>query len=213
VDISGAYASEEEEPCSSYGTGESEPEEAGEMLVSNEGDVWSEPLEHMKGAIAAMHGTQFVILEKLSALEKLVSCVQEDTTWLRGDVRVVHEVVEKLSDYVSTLSNTVAVVEGMPELRSPDVSAWGAWTKDEANARQRGRSESTRVEEIDRVLLGEEERNHLPLGGESLVLETQMYDSHTGLHSTPFPFGEEGEGGGLSNARDSGTTISLPTEE
>jgi hypothetical protein len=46
-------------------------------------------------------------------------------TWVRGDVSVVHEVVEKLSDYVSMLNNTVAIVEEVPEQRSPEVSAWG----------------------------------------------------------------------------------------
>jgi hypothetical protein len=29
--------------------------------------------------------------------------------WVRGDVRVVHEVVEKLSDYVNMLKNTVEI--------------------------------------------------------------------------------------------------------
>jgi hypothetical protein len=38
---------------------------------------------------------------------------------------VVHEVVKKLSDYVSILSNTVAVMDGVPEQRFPKVSAWG----------------------------------------------------------------------------------------
>jgi len=48
MDISGAYASDEGEQCSLYGTGESELEEVPEMEVNNDGDAWIESLEDMK---------------------------------------------------------------------------------------------------------------------------------------------------------------------
>lgn len=75
MDISGAYASDEGEQCSSYGTGESELEEAPEMEVNNDGDAWIESLEDMKSSIATMDATQSVIVDKLATLEKMVSCV------------------------------------------------------------------------------------------------------------------------------------------
>jgi hypothetical protein len=75
MDISGAYASDEGEQCSSYGTGESELEEAPEMEVNNDGDAWIESLEDMKSSIATLDATQSVIVDKLATLEKMVSCV------------------------------------------------------------------------------------------------------------------------------------------
>lgn len=114
-----ASASEEGEQCSSYGTGESESDEVLGKDVNNGGAQWTESVEDMRKTIVALNETQPAILDKLVALEKLVSFVQEDTTWVRGDVRVVHEVVEKLADYVSKLSDTVAMVDGVPERTSP----------------------------------------------------------------------------------------------
>ena len=110
-----ASASEEGEQCSSYGTGESEPNKALGKEVKNGGDPWTESVEDMRKTIATLNVTRSAIMDKLAALEKLVSFVQEDTTWVRRDVRVVHEIIEKMADYVSRLSDTVAVVDAVSE--------------------------------------------------------------------------------------------------
>lgn len=79
-DIPKASTSEEGEQYSLYDTDESEPEEALEMKVNNDGDALIESLEDMKCFIAALDATQTVIVDKLATLEKLVSCVHKDIT-------------------------------------------------------------------------------------------------------------------------------------
>lgn len=56
-----------------------------------------ERLEEIKNCIAMLDATHSTIVSKPALLEKVVIDVQEDVTWMRGDVRVVHEVVEKIS--------------------------------------------------------------------------------------------------------------------
>ena len=83
--------------CSSYCTGESEEEEPLEIHTNSAGDAWMERLEEIKNCIAMLNATHNTIVSKPASLEKVVIDVQEDVTWMRGDVRVVHEVVEKIS--------------------------------------------------------------------------------------------------------------------
>lgn len=52
-------------------------------------------LEDMQCCIATLDAIQNIIVDKFAALEKLVTCVQEDIMWVRGDLGVVHEILEK----------------------------------------------------------------------------------------------------------------------
>ena len=152
-------------------------------------------LEDMKTSFAALETGQNVIVQKLAGLEKLLSTVGEDVSWVRGDVGVLHEVVEKLADYVSKFSNTVAVVDGVPEQPSPPMSAWGTWRSEEHAKEGERAGRTTFVEE--RALEVEEERSHTPMyeDADSSILETQMFDVNTDMHTSIISLADEGEHG------------------
>jgi hypothetical protein len=209
-----ATTSEEGDQCSSYGTDESEPDEGLEMGVQNSGDQWTESVDVMKRSLAALDATQHKIVEKLSTLEKVVNVVQEDTSWMRGDVQVVHQVVEKLSDYVSVLSDTVAVVEGVPTKKSPLVSAWGHW-KEEALPKERGSTQQPGIGDDDELHAGDEERNHMQVGhdGDTAIAETQMYENTICMERNTGSLASETEDGGWDKSCYTGRTLALPTEE
>lgn len=117
--------SHEEDECSSYGTGESEREETLDIWANIASNALIEKFEDIKCCISMLDATQNVIVKKLESMEKVVTLVQEDVTWVRGDVGVVHEILEIIAEHVSMLNPTVAEVEGVPEHRSIQVSAWG----------------------------------------------------------------------------------------
>lgn len=96
-----------DDKCSSYNTGESKQEGAMEWQTDNASDGWMERLDDINSYITTLDDTQNAILNKLASLEKLVTCVQEDMTWVRGEVGVMHEVLENVAEYVGNLSNTV----------------------------------------------------------------------------------------------------------
>ena len=91
--------------------------------------VWVDMHESAKGYIS----TQKEIVAKFESLENAVVSVQEDTTNLRAEVRVVHEEVEQLAEHVSLLMNTMGYVDGVPNHRCPDPSACGQWQGGPAN--------------------------------------------------------------------------------
>lgn len=130
ADLPSAAASPSGEDGSLYTTGDSEEELGLPTDALIRGEPVTESVEDMKSCIATLDASQNVMVRKLGALEKLMMSVQEDITGVRGEVGVVNEILEKLSDYVSLLSNTVAEVDGMPAPRSPAPSAWGGWGND-----------------------------------------------------------------------------------
>ena len=219
LETPGATAPEEGDQLSSYATGDSDPEEWLDMEVQNSGGLWDKSLEGMKLSLASMDATQRSIVDKLSALEKVVNAVLEDTSWVRGDVRVVHEVVAKLSDHVSVLSNTVATVEGVLEEKSPPASAWGSW-KESAPAPKPGSTQPPSgtqphsIGEDDEEPAGDEERTLLHTGtdGYTAIQETQMYENNISMQRNTMSPPEETEDGGWDKTLYTGRTLSLPTE-
>ena len=173
-----------EDDVSSYGTGESDQDAGMAMTTRNDSNGLTERLDDIKRCIAALDSTQNAIVAKLATLEKVVTCVQEDVTLVRADVAVVHEILENLDDHVRMLSRTVATVEGVPAQRPPEVSAWGPWPGN-ANGKDSPMEERTRSEEEDRVLLGEDEPNHIHGGhdADSAIRETQMFDMNTAIQA------------------------------
>ena len=141
-------------------------------------------LEDMKCCISALDATQNAIMKKLESMEKAVTLVEEDVTWVRGDVGVVHEILEKIAEHVSMLKPTVAEVEGEPEQRTIEVSAWGSW-KDEAHAEDGVRTNTTLMVEDDGVHLFDEEPSHIHGGddADNAIQETQMFDTSTGMQT------------------------------
>lgn len=148
--------------------------------TDNAGDVWLERLVDIKSCIATLDATQKTIVSQLASLEKVVMSVQEDMTWVRGDVRVMHEVVEKMADYVSMLNPTVAEVDGVPIQRASDVAAWGNWQV-ETSVEEDGLAEIPGMVQDDRVDLRDEEPSHIqvPISYDSAIAETQMFDINT----------------------------------
>lgn len=200
---------EEWEECSSYGTGESEQEVALEKHVNNDGAAWVDRVEDMQCSIAALDATQNVIVDKLAALEKLVTCVHEDMTWVRGDMLVVHEIVEKLAEYVSTLSNNGTTAEGVPEQRSPSVSPWGTW-KDDAHGKAVEGAETTRIAEDEGNHMEDEDHSDMQVGrdADSAIRETQMFDINNSMHGNITSLAEEGDGFERYENRERGRIIS-----
>lgn len=209
-----APASEEGEQYSSYGSGESEPDKALQMEDRNGGDAWAESMDDMKRSIAAVDGTLSSIVDKLSALEKVVATVQEDTLWVRGDVRVVHEVVEKLADYVSMLSDTVAVVEGVPGHKPQSVSAWGGW-KEDAQALDRGGTEPPAIAEDVDIHVCDEDGSAMHVGhdGDIAIQETQMYENLNTIPQETMTLAGELGAGGWGKTNGAGHALSPPTED
>ena len=113
ADISRSISSPEGDQLSSYDTGQSSQEGPMDKQTDNTGDALTDSLEAIKGSIAALDGTHNVMADRLASLEKVVTSVREDMTWVKDDVRVVHEILEKLADYVSMLMKTVVEVDGV----------------------------------------------------------------------------------------------------
>jgi hypothetical protein len=210
LETPGASVWEEGDQCSSYATGDSEQEEL-DMEVQNSVHPWDKSVEGMKRSLAALDVWQRSIVEKLSALEKVVSAVQEDTSWVRGDVQHVHEVVVKLSDYVSVLSNTVAMVEGVPEEKSPPLSAWGNW-KGSALAPKHGSTQPAGIGSDAPLHVGDEERSHQGHDGDVAIQETQMYENDFGMERNTMSQPVEIDDEGWDKTLYTGRTLSLPPD-
>ena len=183
-------ASPEGDQSSSYSTGESEPEAPVEVVAGLEvvahkpGIAWMESLEEIKSCIAKFDATQRTLVNQLASLEKVVFAVQEDIPWVRDDVRVVHEVVDKLSETGSMAQKTVADVAEVPSHSSPDLPAWG-WRLDAATTEPHGMPDTTEFGEEDRVDLGDEEPSHIHAAHweDSEIQETQLPDRNTGMET------------------------------
>lgn len=213
VETAGATASEEGEQLSSDAAGDSEPDEWLDTDVPDSVAPLAKSLEGMQQYLGALDATLCKFVERLSALEKVVNAVQEDTLWVRGDVQVVHEVVEKLSDYVSVHSHTVATVEGVPEKNAKPVSAWGGWPAG-AEAKEPDSAHSPGIGEDDELDAGPEELSlkHMLHDGDTAIQETQMYENDPSMQSYTMSLQEETEDGGWDKTLYSGRTLSLPTD-
>ena len=185
----------ERDQYSSYDTGESEDDAAEDIQTHSASASWIDTLSDIKRCIASVDATQNAIVNKLGLLEKCVACVQEDVAGMRSDVEAVYEIVDSLADHVSLLKNTVAVVEGLPDHRSPEVSAWGPWP-DAVFEEDHDIAETTAVAEDDMDQLGDEDNSHVNAiyGLQGAIPETQLFDMNTTL--VPNRMSQEEDGGG-----------------
>ena len=116
----------EGDEVSSYGTG---PSSDGRMdstrlaLAASEGA----DMGTLFAAIATFARGQSILTEKVTLLEKVVGTVQFDMTWVRDDMKAVHQVMERIAD------NICDIREGVPEVDVPlaqvsvDASPPQAW--------------------------------------------------------------------------------------
>ena len=102
------------EECLSYGTGYSREEDM-EATPIAVGEGMEEPFKALHASIAATNAVQTWILEMLAAMEKLVVTVQFDMTWVRDDMRGVHNVMENIADHVCELRDATTELEGLRE--------------------------------------------------------------------------------------------------
>ena len=201
-EMSAATAPPEGDEFASYSTGESEDDGAPQTPTNSARDAWVDTVDDIKRLIGAADATQNAIVDKLAMLEKLVTCVQEDVSWVRGDVRVVHEALDNMVDHVSTLKSTVTAVDGLPNDRPPEVSAWGTW-KENAHTHDHEFADTTGVAEDELVQLPDEGPSNVneAQGLQSAIEETQLFDMNTALHENRTSPGEEAGGEGwLDNA-------------
>ena len=114
-------------------------------------------------------------------------------------------------EYVSSLTRTVAEVEGAPPHRSPDPSAWG-WGKAEAPHTERGRADTTGMAEESCLPPSEEERYHVQAGhdADSAIRETQLFENSAGMYTNITSISEEGGDAGWRMDEEGCPEISSP---
>ena len=107
-----SMSGDEGDEVSSYGTGHSSDErmEATRDAVAASGDG---DLGTLFAAIATFSRGQSILIEKLTLLEKVVGTVQFDMTWVRDDMKAVHQVMERIAGNVCDLR------EGVPKVDMP----------------------------------------------------------------------------------------------
>lgn len=172
----------EDDKCSSYGTEESEEEVFLEEEDNNGVDGIVDRMDEMKCNIAGIDATQNAIFDKLASLEKAIMRMQEDTTWVREELRVVHEVTENLADHVCMLSKQRTEEDALQQQRSPEVSAWGTW-KDGGHTNVNDIAGITKNTEEAPVQLRDEEPSHIQKGKEAAcsIRETKLCDMYSGM--------------------------------
>lgn len=82
----------------------------------------SEDMAALFGAIATFARGQAIVIEKLEFLEKAVGTVQFDMTWVRDDMKAVHQVVEKMADIVYNIHDDAVELDRARE----QVSLYGS---------------------------------------------------------------------------------------
>jgi hypothetical protein len=121
-----ALSADDADDISSYG---SEPSSEGRMqstrlamAASGSGDMAT-----LFAAIATFARGQAIVTEKLEFLEKAVGTVQFDMTWVRDDMKVVHQVVEKMVDTVYNIHDDAVELDRAREQVSLDASPPLPW--------------------------------------------------------------------------------------
>jgi hypothetical protein len=130
--LQGAYpqrmtSTYEGEECSSYGTADSEEEHVLNAKDNGLTDVVSDTLSNINCAIAAMGDAQHDIMQKLDIIEKGIRNMQGDMTWVREDLGVVHEVMEKIAEHVSGFEKNANEDDGPRDDVDLRGSPWGSW--------------------------------------------------------------------------------------
>ena len=116
-----SLAADEADDVSSYGTGHSSEgfmERTRLAVAASEGA----DIETLFAAIATFSRGQSIVIEKLALLEKVVGTVQFDMTWVRDDMKSVHQVMERIAGHVCNIKETTAEAERLREQVSVDAS-------------------------------------------------------------------------------------------
>jgi hypothetical protein len=162
----------------SDGVGDSEEDLVLEIDAVHTPGMAPKNMDDIRNSIAALGGTHATILENIGSVAKVVMALQEDVTWLRQDLGVVHEVLEKLAEHVGEQPKTIATVLGAGQSGSPSPSAWGGWTEPPATDNH-ARAPPTQFTEDERVYEHEESPCPIQRAHESIqaIMETQLFNS------------------------------------
>ena len=115
-------------------TGDGEESSQHEVELDNEGLLGTEiialPLDigqdtsTVTGGIAALCRGQGILMEKMTYLEKIVGTVQFDMTWVRDDMKLVQQVMEKYNQHVGAASDAAADVDRLKGQLPVDGMRW-----------------------------------------------------------------------------------------
>ena len=121
AELDPALPQDEDDELSSYGTGNSSEgrmENTRDAVAGSEGG----DIETLLSAILTFSRGQAIVIEKLALLERVVGTVQFDMTWVRDDMKAVHQVMERLAEDMCDIRDGTAEVERPREQVSVDAS-------------------------------------------------------------------------------------------
>ena len=117
---------DEVDETSSYGSGHSS-EGVLEPIAMPVHTSGAEDIATVFSGIAALARGQDIVVEKLSFLEKIVGTLQFDMTWVRDDMKSVHQAMDRFADYVGDVEDEAAEAQRLKEQVSLDGSPHPAW--------------------------------------------------------------------------------------
>ena len=198
-------AGEDEEECSSYGTADSEEDCALEKSTIEPDPAVMDRLDAIHRCISAVGVTQHAMMDRLTALERVVNVGQGD---MSSELRVVHEVIENIAETSSM--QTVKSLECAQQHGEFWKGPWGSWKDDNKDI---GREEQRAVtDKADRVHLRDEEPGLVHEGdaGNCTIRETQQPSINdelpTNLSSSP----EHDDAGGWYEQQNTSPGICSP---
>jgi hypothetical protein len=86
-----------------------------------------EDMAALLGGIAQLARGMGIMLERISFLEQMVGTVQFDMTWVRDDVKGVHEAMNRFGDYVCDIQDAAADVDRVMDQARLDGSQQQQW--------------------------------------------------------------------------------------
>lgn len=140
-------------------------------------------LVDIRNNIAVMGSAHDAILENIASVAKVVMALHADVTWLRTDIGVVHEVLDKLAENVGEQPKTTAEVLGVRQHGSPKTTVWGIWDEAMHTIEHEGATR-THVVEDERQFQHDDPLSHIAPAPESMhcISETQLHHSSEPVH-------------------------------
>ena len=112
---------------SSCGTADSEEDRVCAPLELNAEEAVLHEWKAISSGIAAIEATQHAIMEKCTSMDNVIATWQADMNWVREDMRVVHEAVERVEEHVCGRTNVTDAGRDHLEGACGSPSPWGSW--------------------------------------------------------------------------------------
>lgn len=192
-----AEATADAQQCSSYGTVDSEDDKVNETLGKEAADSMVDGMKAKSAGIAAIEATQIDILKKLASMGNALATMQVDINWVREDMKVVHEVVDKVAEHVCELTDVTAEVEKLQQQTCVGPSPWGTWG-DPKDGEEQQRATVDRPAPDDGDTAIHNATSHIPVAHEDVcsIWESQPIYSNVEKHAhIPSSMEEEREAG------------------